>query len=176
LNLIVQIRVFKKKDMQTKYLTISFFALLAFTSSFCQVDQQEQSKTQYEVTKSDDEWKSLLTPEQYEVLRQKGTEYAFTGEFYTNKKKGTYSCAGCGNKLFESETKYDSGCGWPSFYQPLDEEVVLKQVDKSHGMIREEILCAKCGGHLGHVFNDGPKPTGLRYCINSASLSFQHEK
>lgn len=162
--------------MIMKYLVFPLAAFLGFTASFCQVQQNEQSETQFEVTKSEDEWKSLLTPEQYEVLRNKATEYAFTGEFYTNKKKGTYSCAGCGNKLFESETKYDSGCGWPSFYQPLDKDVVLKQVDTSHGMIREEILCAKCGGHLGHVFNDGPKPTGLRYCINSASLSFKQEK
>lgn len=162
--------------MAKKALSISIIIFLMVTSSFCQVDQNDESKTQYEVTKSDDEWKSLLTPEQYEVLRQKGTEYAFTGEFYTNKKKGTYSCAGCGNKLFESETKYNSGCGWPSFYQPLNEETVIKKVDKSLGMVREEILCAKCGGHLGHVFNDGPKPTGLRYCINSLSLNFIETK
>jgi peptide-methionine (R)-S-oxide reductase len=158
--------------MQLKSLIFALTGLLAFTSSFCQVDQKKQSKNQFEVTKLDDEWKALLTPEQYEVLRNKGTEYAFTGEFYNNKVKGTYSCAGCGNELFESDTKYDSGCGWPSFFEPLDDDVIIKQVDKSLGMVREEILCAKCGGHLGHVFNDGPKPTGLRYCINSASLAF----
>lgn len=158
--------------MHSKSLILSLIGILAFTSSFCQVDQKEQSKNQFEVTKSDDEWKSLLTPEQYEVLRNKGTEYAFTGEFYNNKQKGMYSCAGCGNELFESDTKYNSGCGWPSFFEPLEDDVIIKQVDKSHGMVREEILCAKCGGHLGHVFNDGPKPTGLRYCINSASLAF----
>ena len=162
--------------MYTRLIIIFALSTLSISSSFCQTDKNQQSKDQFEVTKSDDEWKSLLTPEQYEVLRQKGTEYAFTGEFYTNKKKGTYSCAGCGNLLFESETKYNSGCGWPSFYQPLNEETVIKKMDKSLGMVREEILCAKCGGHLGHVFNDGPKPTGLRYCINSASLTFESAK
>lgn len=159
--------------MQSKVLTIILISFISFSSSFCQVEKTKGDKAEkFEVEKSDEEWKSLLTPEQYDVLRNKGTEYAFTGEFYNNKEKGIYSCAGCGNKLFESETKYDSGCGWPSFFDPMSKEVVTKQVDKSHGMIREEILCSKCGGHLGHVFNDGPKPTGLRYCINSASLTF----
>lgn len=160
--------------MKLKFKIIILLVFTATTVSFCQSKKNNNDTSEkYEVNKSDEEWKSLLTPEQYAVLREKGTEYAFTGEFYKHKEKGIYSCAGCGNKLFESETKYNSGCGWPSFYQPLSEEVVVEELDKSHGMIRQEIRCAKCGGHLGHVFNDGPKPTGLRYCINSVSLSFQ---
>ncbi len=129
----------------------------------------------YEVNKSDEDWKKELTPEQYRILRQKGTEMAFTGALYKNQDKGTYICAACGAVLFSSDTKYESGSGWPSFYQPVKDGAVDKQKDSSHGMERTEILCSKCGGHLGHVFNDGPRPTGLRYCINSASLKFQKE-
>ncbi|WP_196221622.1 peptide-methionine (R)-S-oxide reductase MsrB [Leptospira weilii] len=129
----------------------------------------------YEINKSDDEWKKELTPEQYKVLRQKGTEMAFTGALYKNHDKGNYVCAACGTILFSSETKYESGSGWPSFYQPAKEGTVDEEKDSSHGMVRTEVLCSKCGGHLGHVFNDGPRPTGLRYCINSASLKFQKE-
>ncbi|EMO90900.1 methionine-R-sulfoxide reductase [Leptospira noguchii str. 2001034031] len=129
----------------------------------------------YEVNKSDEDWKKELTPEQYKILRQKGTEMAFTGALYKNHDKGTYVCAACGAVLFSSDTKYESGSGWPSFYQPVKEGAVDKQKDRSLGMERTEILCSKCGGHLGHVFNDGPRPTGLRYCINSASLKFQQE-
>ncbi len=160
--------------MQYKIYIFTLLSILVFSSSFCQVKKNKSNTSKsFEVEKSDDDWKSLLTPEQYDVLRNKDTEYAFTGEFYLNKEKGIYSCAGCANELFESDTKYDSGCGWPSFFDPKDKDVILKQVDRSHGMIREEVLCAKCGGHLGHVFNDGPKPTGLRYCINSVSLTFK---
>ncbi|EKR80628.1 methionine-R-sulfoxide reductase [Leptospira interrogans str. UI 08452] len=129
----------------------------------------------YEVNKSDEDWKKELTPEQYRILRQKGTEMAFTGALYKNQDKGSYVCAACGAVLFSSDTKYESGSGWPSFYQPVKDGAVYKQKDSSHGMERTEILCSKCGGHLGHVFNDGPRPTGLRYCINSASLKFQKE-
>ncbi|AKP25096.1 peptide methionine sulfoxide reductase [Leptospira interrogans serovar Manilae] len=129
----------------------------------------------YEVNKSDEDWKKELTPEQYRILRQKGTEMAFTGALYKNQDKGSYVCAACGAVLFSSDTKYESGSGWPSFYQPVKDGAVDKQKDSSHGMERTEILCSKCGGHLGHVFNDGPRPTGLRYCINSASLKFQKE-
>ncbi len=128
------------------------------------------------ITKTDAEWKKELTPEQYRVLREKGTERAFTGEYWNTKSKGVYRCAGCGEELFVSDTKFDSGCGWPSFYAPKDSKVVAETADNSHLMKRTEVLCAKCGGHLGHVFNDGPNPTGLRYCINSASLKFDGEK
>lgn len=133
----------------------------------------QNKKSEYEVNKSDDEWKQILTPVEFQILREKGTEYAFTGEYFDHKEKGTYVCAGCGNELFTSDSKYDSGCGWPSFYEPLDEEKVGESEDRSHGMVRTEIVCNKCGGHLGHVFPDGPKPTGLRYCVNSASLDFK---
>jgi len=127
----------------------------------------------FPVSKSDTEWRAQLTPEQYRILRQKGTEPAFSGAYWNHKEKGLYRCAGCGATLFSSETKYDSGCGWPSFYAPADPRAVVQQPDYSHGMVRTEVLCARCGGHLGHVFPDGPKPTGLRYCINSAALTFE---
>jgi peptide-methionine (R)-S-oxide reductase len=123
--------------------------------------------------RSDSEWKRSLSPEQYEVLRRKGTEPAFTGEYYNSKEDGVYLCAGCGNPLFDSDTKYDSGTGWPSYYQPISARAVETEEDRSHGMIRTEVLCARCGGHLGHVFPDGPEPTGRRYCINSISLDFK---
>jgi len=133
----------------------------------------QTDNSEYKVKKSDEEWKEILTPVEFQILREKGTEYAFTGEYFKHKEKGTYVCAGCGNELFTSESKYDSGCGWPSFYEPLGNEKVGEAEDRSHGMVRTEIVCNNCGGHLGHVFPDGPKPTGLRYCVNSASLDFK---
>ena len=121
------------------------------------------------------EWLAKLGPEKYEILRRAGTERAFTGKYEANKDAGLYTCAGCGVPLFASETKYNSGSGWPSYYQPLSQDAVEEHRDNAHGMIRTEVRCAKCDGHLGHVFPDGPQPTGLRYCINSASLDFEPE-
>jgi peptide-methionine (R)-S-oxide reductase len=125
------------------------------------------------ITKTDEEWKKQLTPEQYRILREKGTERAFTGQYWNTKEAGAYRCAGCGELLFQSDTKFDSGCGWPSFYAPAASNAVAETQDNSHGMRRTEVLCSKCGGHLGHVFDDGPNPTGLRYCINSGAIEFE---
>jgi len=127
------------------------------------------------IIKTEKEWKKNLTPEEFHVLRKKGTEVAFTGKYLDNKQKGVYKCAGCGNELFLSDTKFDSGTGWPSFWAPVSKDSIELKSDNSLGIPRTEVLCSQCGGHLGHVFNDGPEPTGLRYCMNSIALDFNEK-
>ena len=128
------------------------------------------------VSKTNEEWRKILSPAEYHVLREKGTEPAFTGNLLKNKKTGMYVCAGCGNELFSSETKFDSGTGWPSFWSSVSKDSIELKSDNSHGMQRTEVICKKCGGHLGHVFDDGPKPSGQRFCMNSVSLKFKENK
>lgn len=169
------------------FLTSSIYCQLAFTSCNCTAETTQHKNALINtnfmtnddstiVNKTDSEWKAQLTLEQYYVLRQKGTERPFTSKFEDHYDGGTYTCAGCGNELFKSDSKFDAGCGWPSFYEALDSTKIKTEIDKTHGMQRVEIMCAKCGGHLGHVFDDGPKPTGLRYCVNGAALDFLKKK
>ena len=162
---------------------IFLMTILLVTSACGQNKTKTQTKTQtktpnkmkFAIEKTAEEWKKTLSAEEYRVLREKGTERAFTGILNTNKETGVYNCAGCDNPLFKSDTKFDSGTGWPSFYDALPNGVALIE-DNAHGMVRTEVVCAKCGGHLGHVFDDGPKPTNMRYCMNSISLDFKPKK
>lgn len=135
-----------------------------------------KKKMETPLNKSEEEWKKTLTPEQYHVIREKGTEAPYTGKFWNSKEEGVYTCAGCGTELFTSSEKYDSGCGWPSFYDAMDKKKIITAPDYKLSRERIEIMCANCGGHLGHVFDDGPQPTGLRYCVNSVSLDFKKVK
>lgn len=163
--------------------SFSFAVLLTIlVSSFSACSQNQEiannqnEKIVYKISKTEDQWKEVLTDEEYKVLREKETEPAFSNEYNANKKKGTYLCAACEQPLFSSKAKFDSGTGWPSFFAPLEKNSVKEVLDKSYGMIRTEVVCSNCGGHLGHLFTDGPEPTGLRYCLNSVSLDFKKEK
>ncbi len=153
-----------------------FMLCLVYFNVACQTKSNSKKDTAtYPIQKSDEEWKQQLSDEQFYILRQQGTEYAFTGTYWDNKQKGTYYSAATGQPLFSSEHKFKSGTGWPSFYKPIDENAVKEIVDTSHGMVRTEVVDSGSGSHLGHVFSDGPEPTGLRYCMNSASLLFVAE-
>jgi peptide-methionine (R)-S-oxide reductase len=149
------------------------FTFTSTEAEAAQNDGSKKSKQQYEVVKTEAEWKKQLTPAEYYVLRRKGTERAFSGKYNNHKEKGVYTCAACDNEVFTSDTKFDSGTGWPSFYKPISNKNVREVTDRSMGMVRTEVVCGRCGGHLGHVFDDGPKPTGLRYCLNSVALGFK---
>ena len=151
---------------------IIFVAITFFFTACTGFSQQHK----FPVSKTDAEWKKQLSPEAFQVARKEGTETAFTGKYWDNHEQGIYKCVCCGQDLFSSATKFESGTGWPSFYQPLNKEVVEEHTDSDFGMSRTEVLCSRCGAHLGHVFEDGPKPTGLRYCMNSASLDFVKAK
>lgn len=172
-------RMYHKLNIVMRKATLILsLTLVVFYSCNSQVKQQTNTKqitdmdTTQKVVKTEEEWKKILTPEQYAVLREKGTDRPFTGKYYLNTDKGMYICAACGNELFSSDMKFESSCGWPSFDKEIAGGKIKTIVDKSHGMVRTEIVCAKCGSHLGHLFDDGPTSTGMRYCVNSTSLNF----
>jgi peptide-methionine (R)-S-oxide reductase len=169
----VIVRLFPPNIEMTRNFPLLLIALATFTAACGQTPEARSTSEKPDLMKTDDEWRKLLTPEQYRVLREAGTERAFTGDYWDNHDDGMYHCAACHQALFSSATKFDSGTGWPSFYQPLEKGAVAEHVDNTFGMKRTEVVCGRCGGHLGHVFDDGPNPTGLRYCMNSVSLSFE---
>lgn len=161
----------KIKSNKMKLLVIITFLIISFLPQ--EKNQNGKDSKLTKLNKTEEEWKKILSKDQYHVLREKGTERPFTGEYWNHFEKGVYKCAACEEVLFESNTKFDAGCGWPSFYKAIDKSKIIEKDDFSYGMHRIEVLCKNCGGHLGHVFDDGPQPTGLRYCINSVSIKFE---
>lgn len=165
----------RRIQLQTKLVLFLFIVIIGI-QPLSRAAVPEEDQTMDKISKSSEEWKKILTREQFEVLREKGTERTFTGKYDKHYGQGTYKCAGCGKELFSSESKFESGTGWPSFWKPFDENAVATEQDSSYGMERVEVLCPRCGGHLGHLFEDGPAPTHLRYCINSVALEFEEKK